>query len=99
MAIENEASNIENDDQIQTFLEIIKHHEKDITYEYTVDEMLKMAQENLFPKKPFIFEKKTKSYSPILLLPVFDCDRVFIDKPKTLIFRCKERGHFLNSNG
>jgi hypothetical protein len=97
LAIENEASNIENDDQTQTFLEIIMHHEKDINYEYTVDEMLKMAQENLFPKKPFIFEKKTKSYSPILWF--FDCDRVFRAKPKTLILRCKERGHFLNSNG
>ena len=56
--------------------------------EFSIDEMLKLANDNKYPKKDFFFGKNKYSYTPVLHF--FDCNTKFSEKPLQKIkFSCK----------
>ncbi len=53
--------------------------EKKCENEFSIDEMLKLANDNKYPKKDFFFGKNKYSYTPVLHF--FDCNTKFTEKP------------------
>lgn len=55
---------------------------------YSVNEIIKLSENNQFPKKLFIFGSVEKLYSPVLHF--FECQTKYCEKPKGVVnFKCK----------